>query len=102
MGKDAPFTIGTLRLKLHVPASGSLKDKRQVIRSLKDTLHNKFNVSVAEIGEQDKWQLAELGVAVCRGDQAHLSEVLNHLLNLVRGFPMAMLTVYEMEFFAAG
>ncbi len=51
-------------LELYIPGATSLKAKRQVTKSLIQRLRNKFNVSIAEIGEQDLWQRAELGLAV--------------------------------------
>ena len=54
---------GCLEVRLKIEASFSLKDKRMVIKSLKDKLKARFNVSVAETGEHDKWQLGVLGLA---------------------------------------
>ena len=62
------MVVASLTLSLHVPASGSLKEKRHVIRSLKDRIRSRFNVSVAEVDHQDLWQRATLGVAVVSGD----------------------------------
>lgn len=100
MGKDAPFIIGTLRLSLHVSQAQSLKDKRQVIRSLKDSLRNAFNVSVAELGELDRWQVADIGVAACGNSRAHVDEVLNKVVDRVRSFPMASLGHFDLELFS--
>ncbi|MFQ5654597.1 MAG: DUF503 domain-containing protein [Planctomycetota bacterium] len=55
--------VAILRINLHIPAARSLKGKRQVLRSLKDRLFSRFNLSVAEVGAQDLWQRAEIGVA---------------------------------------
>ncbi len=54
------MTIGVLTIRMSIPESHSLKDKRQVLRSLKDRILNKMNVSVAEVGRQDAWQFAEM------------------------------------------
>ena len=56
--------VGVCRLMLHLPESHSLKDKRRVLRSLKDRLSNTYSVSVAETGAQYVWQSAELLVAM--------------------------------------
>jgi uncharacterized protein YlxP (DUF503 family) len=56
------LNVGLCILSLHFPAVGSLKQKRQILRSLKDRLRNRFNVSVAEIDHQDLWQRATLGI----------------------------------------
>ena len=65
-----------LTLDLHIEHSHSLKDKRQVIRSLKDRLRAKFNVAAAEIDHQDSWQRAVIGVITLSGDRLHVEQVL--------------------------
>ena len=55
--------VGLLTLDLHFPESNSLKDKRWVLRSIKDRMKNKFNVSVAEVGANDLWQRSVIGIA---------------------------------------
>jgi uncharacterized protein len=60
--------VGLLTLEIHIPEAHSLKDKRQVLRSLKDRLRGKFNVAVAELEHQDLWQRVTVGV-VTLGDQ---------------------------------
>ena len=62
--------VGTLQVRLLLRQARTLKDKRQVVRSIKDRLHNEFNVSVAEIESQDNRQLAVLGLAMV-GTEAH-------------------------------
>lgn len=61
-----------LLIKIHLPQSQSLKDKRQVIRSLKERLRNQFNVSVAEVDDLDKWQIATLVIVMVSNDQVYL------------------------------
>jgi uncharacterized protein YlxP (DUF503 family) len=77
------MVIGILRLTLHLPNSGSLKAKRQVVRSLLQRLRNQFRVAAAEVGERQRWQLAELGIAVVSADGPHADEVLAHVLDYV-------------------
>ena len=72
--------IGACHLTLRLAESHSLKDKRQVVRSLTARLRNRFNVAVAEIDENDRWQIASIGI-VCVSNSAHhvqamLSEVM--------------------------
>jgi len=77
--------IGSLTVTLHVPESHSLKEKRQVVRSLVSRLRHTFNVAVAEVGDQDVWQLATIGIACVSGEARHADEmcqkVLRHLEN---------------------
>jgi uncharacterized protein YlxP (DUF503 family) len=78
--------VGTLKLRLVLRESHSLKDKRRVIKSLKDTLANKFNISVAETDEQDVWQTAQVGVATVGSDGSFVQSVLTSVVNYVRFF----------------
>ena len=68
--------IGLLTLEIHIPDARSLKDKRQVLRSLKDRLRANFNVAVAELEHQELWQRARIGVVSISGDGKHLEESL--------------------------
>jgi len=78
--------VGTLKLRFVLRESHSLKDKRRVIKSLKDTLANKFNISVAETDEQDVWQTAVLGVAMVGTDTPFVQSVLTQVVNYARFF----------------
>ena len=68
--------IGVMTLEIRVENSHSLKDKRHVVKSLKDRLRAKFNVSVAEIDYQDLWQRALIAVVIVSADHAHAELVL--------------------------
>jgi uncharacterized protein YlxP (DUF503 family) len=68
--------IGLLTLEIHIPDARSLKDKRQVLRSLKDRLRARFNVAVAELEHQELWQRARVGVITLSADGKHLEESL--------------------------
>jgi uncharacterized protein YlxP (DUF503 family) len=68
--------IGLLTLEIHIPDARSLKDKRQIVRSLKDRLRAHFNVAVAELAHQELWQRARVGVVSISGDNRHLEESL--------------------------
>lgn len=66
--------IGLLTLEIHIPDARSLKDKRQVLRSLKDKLRAHFNVAVAELAHQETWQRSRVGVVSISGDAKHLED----------------------------
>lgn len=68
--------IGVLTLELRLENSHSLKDKRHVVKSLKDRLRNKFNVSVAEIDYQDLWQRAAVAAVTVASDHTRAEQVL--------------------------
>jgi uncharacterized protein YlxP (DUF503 family) len=72
--------VGLLTLEIYIPESHSLKDKRQVIRSLKDRLRGKFNVAVAELEGHDSWQRCVIGVASLSNNTAHLEQSLRTVL----------------------
>jgi len=74
------MAIGLLTLEIHIPDSRSLKDKRQVLRSLKDRLRGRFNVAVAELDHQESWQRAQVGIVSLSNDAAHLEQSLQAVL----------------------
>ena len=76
--------VGVLRVYFMILDAQSLKEKRVVLRSLKDRLLNKFNVSVAEIGCNDKWQLGELGIATVANDSKFVHSVLQEVKNFIQ------------------
>ncbi len=73
--------VGLLTLELHIPDAQSLKDKRQVLRSLKDKLRRDFNVAVAELEHQDTWQRSVVGIVTISNEEKHLREVLQKVLD---------------------
>ena len=87
--------VGIVRIELHLPGATSLKDKRQVVRSLKERIHQRFHAAVAEVDHQDLWQRAALGVAVVSGDAGHVGEVLQSVRNLVEGTHAAQLLDWQ-------
>jgi uncharacterized protein len=89
--------VGTLRVRLLLRQSRSLKDKRQVVKSIKDRLRNGFNVSVAEVEEQDNRQLAVLGIAMVSNEAHHLKTALGQIVQALRVHPVAEFLDHEME-----
>jgi uncharacterized protein YlxP (DUF503 family) len=72
-------SVGVMILELRLDESHSLKDKRHFVKSLKDRLRGKFNVSVAEIDYQDLWQRGLIAVATVSGEQSHAEQVLQNV-----------------------
>ena len=89
--------VGTLRVRLLLRQARSLKDKRQVVKSVKDRLRNHFNVSVAEIEAQDNRQLAVLGMAMVSNEAHHVKMALGQIVEALRCHPVAELVDHEME-----
>ncbi len=79
------MTVGIARLTLFLPASHSLKEKRMVIRRVKDRLQQKFNVAVAEVQENDVWQRAVVGLAVVGNERRFVEAQLDEVIRFVRG-----------------
>ena len=77
--------VGLITWELHLNACHSLKEKRQIVKSLKDRLHQRFNVSAAETDHQDLWQRAELSACVVSTDRRHAEQVLREADRLVDG-----------------
>lgn len=75
--------VATMLLRLHLPTSQSLKDKRQVVKSITARLANEFGVAVAEVGELHVWQVAEIGVACVSNAAQHAEQVLDAALRYV-------------------
>ena len=75
--------VGVLRLTLHLPAPGSLKSKRHLVRSAIDRVKARYNVSIAEVAENDLWQKSVLGVAAVGNDRAFINETLDKVADFV-------------------
>ena len=89
--------LGLLQLEIKIPGAGSLKDKRRVVRSLKDRLHHDHLVSVAEVGAKETWNLAILGVALVSNDGAYVHSVLETIVRKVQSHPEAQLEDYSLD-----
>lgn len=90
--------IGVCMLKFRLPENGSLKGKRQVLKSIVDRVKNRYNVSIAEVDNQDSWQLISLGITCVSNSSPHANEVLSKVVNFIQNskFDVEMLD-YEIE-----
>jgi uncharacterized protein YlxP (DUF503 family) len=89
--------VGSLRVRLLVRESRSLKDKRQVVRSIKDRLRNGFNVSIAEVEAQEHRQLVILGMAMVSNEAQHIRTVFAEIVQALRSHPVAEFIDYQLE-----
>ena len=87
-----------MSLRLMIPGAHSLKDKRRAIRSIKDRLKSRYNVSVAEVDAQDVWQTAVLGVCAVGTDRAYVQGMLEKIVTFVRSSRHVVLGRCDMEF----
>lgn len=79
--------IGVLEVSFRLPESGSLKDKRQVVRSLKDRIRNRYNVSVAETEGQQTWRSCTLAFAAAASQRAVIERDFETIINLIESRP---------------
>ena len=74
------MNVGVCKVRLQIPANQSLKGKRRVIASMAQRIRNRFGVAVAEVGDNDSWQMATLGIACVSGSVRHSDEVLDNVI----------------------
>ena len=90
--------VSVCQIELRLPENHSLKGKRQVIKSIITRLQNKFNISVAEVDNQDLWQLSTLGVACVSNRRRHAGETLANVVKfIVQNYPDVELLSSEIE-----
>lgn len=96
------MVVGISVFELHLPSSRSLKDKRRVVKSLIDRVHQRYRVSIAETGFHDLHQRAEIGMAVVvAGGEREMENLMNEVRNLVESDPEIYLTVWEPQILEA-
>lgn len=91
--------VGVLILEIQLPYSHSLKDKRAVIRKLRDRLRARFNVAVAEMDHQDAWQQATLGIVSISGSQTLLESAFQQVLRESESILGQDVAQYSIDFF---
>lgn len=96
------MTVAIARVTLVLAAAHSLKDKRMVLRRLKDRVRDKFNVSIAEVDAQDVWQRAVVGITLVGGDRKHVESSIDEVLRFVRENAPVAKDEHELQTFGAG
>ncbi|MGB2754873.1 MAG: DUF503 domain-containing protein [Phycisphaerae bacterium] len=91
------MVVGILQVRIMIRDAQSLKDKRRIVKSLRDRIRNRFNVSVSEVDSLDLRQQATLGIALATNDPVFADQVLAKVVDLVRATPGASLVDYETE-----
>ncbi|MFW2439617.1 MAG: DUF503 domain-containing protein [Arenicellales bacterium] len=94
---DESVHVALVTVELFIPFAHSLKDKRSVVRGLRDQLRARFNVSVAEFGYQDKWQRALIGVCMLSGDRRKLEVDMAKVRRLCEEAPHAEIVDISQE-----
>ncbi len=78
-----PMIIGARELTLHLPECHSLKDKRQVVKSLLARVRNQFEVAIAEVDENDLWQIAKIGICCVSNENQHAEQILQRVQHFI-------------------
>jgi uncharacterized protein YlxP (DUF503 family) len=89
--------VGAAVIEIHIHGSQSLKEKRGVVRSIIRRVRNRFNLSVAEVGGQDTWQRAVLGLAAAGGDAVPIRTVLERALEFIENLHLAEVLSTDVE-----
>ena len=92
------MVVGLLQIEMHVPNAHSLKDKRSVLKSLKDQLRGRFNVAVAELDSNEKWQRATMGLSTLGEDRAYVEGLLKQATEWLRNTRLVELIRVEEEY----
>jgi len=87
--------VGISSFELHLPSSRSLKDKRRIVKSLVDRIHQRFRVSVAETGYHDLHQRAEISLAIVTNGESEMENLMAEIRSLVDREPEAFLTHWD-------
>ena len=93
------MTVGVLQIEIMITDSMSLKDKRRVVKSIKDRIANSHNVSIAEVGALDHHRRAILGMAMVANEKGYVEGALSKLVDFIRMVPQVSLIDYKIELF---
>lgn len=91
------MVVGTLKIELRLFDNRSLKGKRKVVKSISGRVKSRFNVSIAEVGSNDKWQKIELGLSAVGNDPRHIDSSLNHVMGFIESLDLAEIVDSRME-----
>lgn len=95
---EASYQVAVLLISVHLPEAQSLKDKRMVIKSVKEKIKARLNVCVAEIDGQDKWQVATLGFSMIAADPKLLESSVQAIISMVESNPMLVVCEKHLEY----
>ncbi len=95
--REKAMTVGVLQIEIAIPDAFSLKDKRRVVKSLKDRIAHGHNVSIAEVGALDEHRRSVIGIAMVSNDSRYVEGALSKLVDFVRSVPSVELVDYQIE-----
>ncbi len=91
------MVVGTIKIDFHLSDNRSLKGKRKIVKSMVGKVRSRFNVSIAEVGSNDKWQKIELGISAVGNDRRHIDSSLNSVLDFLESLYLAEIVSTNME-----
>ena len=91
------MVIGVCKLDLRIPENHSLKEKRHVLRKLIDRVRARFNVAIAEVGDNDLWQRAEMGFCTVGNDRRHINSSLDKVVYFIEQMNLVEMVRTEIE-----
>ena len=91
------MVIGVCKLDLRIPESHSLKEKRHVLRKLIDRVRTRFNVAIAEVGDNDVWQRAQMGFCTVGNDRRHINSSLDKVIYFIEQMNLVEMVHTEIE-----
>jgi len=102
MSPSAELWVAVMRIHLAIPGARSLKDRRQVVKSLRDRIVNRFKVTCADVSGTESWSRAALGLAGVSNDRAYLQGLLDDIERYARNDPDALAGTFEKDVFNYG
>jgi hypothetical protein len=94
--------VGVARIVVQIPGARSLKDRRVVVRSFKDRVRARLHISVAEVGDAERWQVATFGVTAVSSDRGRCEEVIGAAISIARSLPDAVVADVRTETLSFG
>jgi uncharacterized protein YlxP (DUF503 family) len=91
------MVIGFCQLDLRIPENHSLKGKRHVLRKMIDRVRHRFNVAISEVGDNDLWQRAQIGICTVGNDHRHINSSLDKVINFIENMHIAEMVRTEIE-----
>ena len=91
------MVIGCCSIKFYLHGNNSLKGKRRVVRAIKDRLKNDFNVSIAEVGNQDVWQSLHIGISAVGSDKPYMDGLMTKVIDAIDRMNLAEIVDYKIE-----
>ena len=95
------MNVAICKLKIYIPGSQSLKDKRNILKSLMARLQRQFNISIAEVDDHDVWRIATIGIACVANHTYRVDEAIAEIINVInRDYPNLEIIEKETEFYS--